>query len=318
MIDFRRLSRERHKILVVDDDPHVHSMTSMVLKPMTFAGRGLDILTARSGEDALNILALSPNVAVVLLDVVMETEHAGLEVCRRIRDELDNQLVRILLRTGRPAAAPEREVTQRYDIDGYLSKADLTAARLFSAVRTSLKAFHELARLERHRVAFGRIDDDMLAIRAYESVESMLERIVKTGSAVLDASEMAVHLHLTGDADREYSLLHADGRTAVETDLQSTLLTRRITAWIREHDASFHREGVREPDIFERGILVRFVLDHGLGDGWLFAVVEDRDKFARHCLGLLARHGANCFYGAAAQRRMEWTRNRPGAVVVGL
>ena len=318
MIDFRRLSRERHKILLVDDDRDVHLLSRMVLKSMSYAGRGVEILTAKSGEEALHILASCPNIAVVLLDVVMETDRSGLETCDRIRNDLANSFVRILLRTGQPGAAPERDVIQRYDIDGYLAKGDLTAARLFSSVRTSLKAFTELTRLEHHRAAFQKIDDTMLSMRSYESVESMLERIVKTGIDVLDASELAVHLALSTDAEREYSLLHAVGHDAVETDMRCTLLHRRITSWIREHDVLFHSEGVREPEIFENGLLVRFVLDHGLGEGWIFAVVEDRDKLARHCLSLISRHAANCFYGAAAQRQIDWSMQRPAAVALNL
>lgn len=318
MIDFQRLSRERHKILLVDDDHDVHLLSRMVLKSMSYGGRGVEILTARSGEEALHILASCPNVAVILLDVVMETDRSGLDTCDHIRNDLGNAFVRILLRTGQPGAAPERDVIQRYDIDGYLAKGDLTAARLFSTVRTSLKAFTELTRLEHHRAAFQKIDDDMLAIRAYESVESMLERVVQTGSEVLNASELAVHLSLSTDVDREYSLLHAAGLDAVETDLRCTLLQRRITSWAREHDMLFHSEGVREPEIFENGLLVRFVLDHGLGEGWLFAVVEDRNKLSRHCLSLITRHAANCFYGAAAQRQIDVSARRPPGMALSL
>jgi len=42
----------------------------------------------------------------VLLDVIMETDQAGLDLVEFIRDTLKNETVRIILRTGQPGQAP--------------------------------------------------------------------------------------------------------------------------------------------------------------------------------------------------------------------
>ena len=122
------------KILIVDDEPDVHSMTRLALRDMRYRDRPLELLSAYSAAEGYAMLAEHPDIAIVLLDVVMETDNAGLLLAGRIREELGNQLVRIVLRTGQPGQAPEEEVIVEYDINDYKSKTELTARKLFVMV----------------------------------------------------------------------------------------------------------------------------------------------------------------------------------------
>src|SRR5438552_7535019 len=141
----------KHRILIVDDEPDISMVTKLSLKGVSYRGRSIEFETAASGKEAIDAMKVRPDTSVILLDVVMETSTAGLDACRTIREELGNKLVRILLRTGQPGAAPEKQTIDEYDIDGYLPKAELTTNRLYAAVRTALKAYEELIELERHR-----------------------------------------------------------------------------------------------------------------------------------------------------------------------
>ena len=119
------------KLLIVDDEEEVHVITRMVLEGLSFSGKGLTFLSAYSAQEAREILLEQRDIAVILLDVVMETGQAGLELVEIIRSELGNRMVRIILRTGQPGQAPEREVITRYDINDYKHKTELTAQKLF-------------------------------------------------------------------------------------------------------------------------------------------------------------------------------------------
>ena len=117
------------KVLIADDEPEVHEVTRLVLGGFRFEERPLSFLSAYSAAEAFELIRAQPDIAVLLLDVVMETEHAGLEIVRRIRQELGNHRVRIVLRTGQPGQAPEQHVISSYDINDYKEKPELTAAR---------------------------------------------------------------------------------------------------------------------------------------------------------------------------------------------
>ena len=139
------------KVLIVDDEEEVHVVTRLVLNEITFENRKIVCLSAHSAREGYEILAAAPDIAVVLLDVVMETSQAGLELVQRIREDLGNPFVRIVLRTGQPGQAPEREVITRYDINDYKHKTELTAQRLFTTVIAALRAYRGLRTIDRSK-----------------------------------------------------------------------------------------------------------------------------------------------------------------------
>ncbi len=109
----------RWKVAVVDDDPAVHDGTRFALADYNLHGRGLELISARSAAEARELFRNHPDLAVILLDVVMETEGAGLEQVQFVRTEHKNEAVRIILRTGLPGKAPERRVVVYYDINDF-------------------------------------------------------------------------------------------------------------------------------------------------------------------------------------------------------
>ncbi len=97
---------EPWKILVVDDDDEVHALTRLVLRHVRFRQRRLQLIEAVSAAEARLLLERHPDIALALVDVVMETPHAGLELVRHIREVLGNRAIRLILRTGQPAFSP--------------------------------------------------------------------------------------------------------------------------------------------------------------------------------------------------------------------
>src|SRR5262245_44026782 len=203
------------RVLVVDDEPDIHAVTKLSLKGLKLGGRGVELLAAASGKEALEVLRDTPDVGVMLLDVVMETDSAGLEACRKVRSDLGNHFVRILLRTGQPGVAPERQTIDEYDIDGYLPKAEMSSTKLYSAVRTALKAYEELVELERHRSLLAALHDCVAALHSFAPLPETLQRVLDT-AALFSPAPLAVlfletfeeqgnprrfFLHLSTDAD---------------------------------------------------------------------------------------------------------------------
>ncbi|HET6718857.1 MAG TPA: HD domain-containing phosphohydrolase [Rhodocyclaceae bacterium] len=138
------------KVMIVDDEPGVHAATRLALRGISFRGRGLQFISAYSGKEALEKLRENDDTAMIFLDVVMETSSAGLVAARQIREEGFN-LVRIVLRTGHPGYAPEREVVVNYDIHDYKEKSSLDFSKLFTCLISALRAYDDLVAIEQHR-----------------------------------------------------------------------------------------------------------------------------------------------------------------------
>jgi putative nucleotidyltransferase with HDIG domain len=150
-------ARHPWRVLVVDDDDEVHQVTRLVLSSFRFDERPLELLSAHSGREAFELLQRHEDVAVILLDVVMESELAGLDLVRRIRGELGNPFVRIILRTGQPGQAPEQQVIAAYDINDYKDKTELTAQKLATTMYAALRAYRDIRTIESHRRGLERV-----------------------------------------------------------------------------------------------------------------------------------------------------------------
>ncbi len=139
------------KVMIVDDEPEVHRITKITLNKFEFDNRPIEFLHAYSAAEAKELLATTPDVALLLLDVVMEFDHAGLDVVKFVRDELQNKMVRIVLRTGQPGQAPEDDVVTNYDINDYKDKTELTSQKLRTLLRASLRSYRDIRTLESNR-----------------------------------------------------------------------------------------------------------------------------------------------------------------------
>lgn len=175
-------NRKKWKIIIADDEQEVHAITRMVLDDYTFEGQKLDFLSAYTGKETLRLVREHPDTAVILLDVVMEADDSGLVAARDIRKELKNRFVRIVLRTGQPGRAPEKEVITEYDINDYKEKTELTAQKLFTTITSSLRAYRDLRAIDRNRKGLEKIIDSsahLFEIQSYRKfAEGMLIQLL--------------------------------------------------------------------------------------------------------------------------------------------
>ena len=134
-------------VLIVDDDPDVIAVSKLAMKNFIIDGVPIKLFAASSKAEAIELLsgplggAALPYISVAFIDVVMESDQAGLDLCRHIREAMMNRLTQIYIRTGQPGIAPEREVIDRYDINGYFSKAEMTEDKLYSLVKAGIRQF---------------------------------------------------------------------------------------------------------------------------------------------------------------------------------
>jgi len=136
------------KILVVDDEESVHAVTKSALKGIVIEGRHLEIISALSGKEAREKLNKYDDISLALIDVIMETATAGLDLVDYIRQELRNSRIRLVIRTGQPDDVPERQIINQYDINDYKEKTELTVDKLYTVIRSSIKQYTQLIELE--------------------------------------------------------------------------------------------------------------------------------------------------------------------------
>ena len=174
------------KVLIVDDEPDIHAATRLAIKDIVYKERPLALLNAHSAAEGFAVMQEHDDIALILLDVVMETDDAGLVLVERIRDELKNACTRIVLRTGQPGQAPEQQVILEYDINDYKSKTELTVQKLFTTVISSLRAYENLLSIEKNRQGLSKIINGTAELFQTYSLKEFAAGVLKQISVLLD------------------------------------------------------------------------------------------------------------------------------------
>lgn len=294
------MTQPEYRVLIVDDEPDIHSVTRMTLKKIKFNGVRITIGSAYSGQEALEDMKNNPHTAVVLLDVVMEKATAGLDACRKIRTELNNPFVRVLLRTGQPAISPEREVIEQYDIDDYLPKAEVTNNRLYTAVRTAMKAHDEIMKLERQRTMLALLNDSALLLHSFIPMETQLTHILETAQAIAPGPIAILNLQTSEKTGEAKSILVHQSTDPDPS--RSEGIAKEIAAKVAaDPEASL----LIEPQPFQRGYLLPLTLNRDLGSGWLYVENQLEDATVRDTIKVLATHATNALYSAITESLLK-------------
>jgi len=200
------------KIAVIDDDHAVHEGTRFALSDYSLNGQTLEILSAYSAAEGRALMRAHPDVAAVLLDVIMETDAAGLDLVEYIRNDLRNETVRIILRTGQPGQAPERRIIVQYDINDYKAKTELTADKLFTSLTAALRSYQQLERMVQTRRGLEIIIDAASTLYDFRSMQRLAEGVLTQIASLLnvDCAGILV-LRDGGDVSDDFSVLAGSG-----------------------------------------------------------------------------------------------------------
>ncbi|MDP4145179.1 MAG: HD domain-containing protein [Bacillota bacterium] len=197
-------------ILIVDDEAEVHNISKLVLNDFEFDNKTLNFISAYSGEEAKRIMRENDNIAVILLDVVMETEDAGLRVVKYVREELGNDITRIILRTGQPGQAPEKRIVVDYDIDDYKEKTELTSVKLFTTLVSVLRTYRNMLKIDSTNKQLQSLNVE---------IENTQKEIVFTLGEVAEARSKETGNHVKRVAEYSYILAKALGLSTNEAEL---------------------------------------------------------------------------------------------------
>ena len=207
-VNQRQVNIDKWKVIIADDEPDVHRATQIALGNLIFEGKPVVFISAYSGEECKRLINVHTDAALILLDVVMETNDAGLRLVKYIREELDNHQIRIVLRTGNSGEGPDDSVILNYDINDYKLKVELTRQNLLTTLLASLRAYRDIITIEHQKIKLAQaleklqVSQTQLEEYAFTLEKKIAERTSALETANLQLQRLAAMDGLTQVANR--------------------------------------------------------------------------------------------------------------------
>lgn len=191
------------RVLLVDDDEQMHQITRIALSGFEFQNRQLELISAFSAEQARAMLQVEDDIAIALIDVVMETEHAGLDLVKYIRTEQHNRLIRLVLRTGQAGQAPEDIVIKEYEIDDYKEKTELTTQKLRTLLYSMLRSYRDLCLIEEQKEGLSRVIEASANVQNTTSLKTYATTVLYQLTSLLKLDASAFYCLVQPSSDGE-------------------------------------------------------------------------------------------------------------------
>lgn len=295
------------KIMIVDDDESIHQVTKLALNNVYFANRDITFISCYSGTEAQKAILEHTDTALILLDVVMETDHAGLDTARFIREEAKNSFVRIILRTGQPGQAPEREVITQYDINDYKEKTELTSTKLFTLLYSSLRSYTDIITIEENKRGLENVIEASANIFELTSLNKFSNAILEQLSSLLKISPGVVFLHnggLTANCiENGYEIIGATGEF-------EDAIGKNANAVLEEHQLVLldHALKNKQSSFMAECFLGYFESKLGKQSLVYISGIERLDEMDRSLIELFARNVSIAYENAHLHQNLEDTQ----------
>ncbi len=261
--------KSSYKIMIADDDNEIHTVTKMILKDFNFEGKNLSFIDTYSGKETMEALKNNQDIAVLFLDVVMEENNSGLFIVDYLRNTLNNNLTRIILRTGQPGEAPEDKVIREYDINDYRLKTELTVQRLNTSLYAALRSYRDITKLERNKRGLEKMIEASSEMFQHNSLSDFLSSILDQVANfyqddlemlyVRESEENAPSGFIASNDENEFVVIAANGKyePLVGKNINDIPELDKIREKIIESDTENNRVTV-----FDGGFIVKQYSNH--------------------------------------------------------
>lgn len=245
------------KILIVDDEQDVHLVTKMVLAGLEFNGRGVEFIHAYSAFEAQERIIDHADVAVAIVDVVMEQDDSGLQLVKWLRSDYGNRHLRIILRTGQPGMAPEDNIIEHYEINDYKAKSELSSQKLKTSIIAALRSYRDIVTIERTREGLQMMLDASAHFYTKDSINQFTQGLMHQIIALLQLDENPRYLHQGGVfvfSQPDYQILSSygifSGREGSYLTQEEKMLIDKHTDMLECDDACTNQKGFENEVVF--------------------------------------------------------------------
>ncbi|MBJ7552186.1 HD domain-containing phosphohydrolase [Marinomonas ostreistagni] len=205
---------EPWKVALIDDEDDIIAVSEMVLKRLLVDDRPLKFLKAHSAKEAMKLFEENSDIAIAMVDVVMENDHAGLDLVKWIRESHKNTSTRLVLRTGQPGQAPEEDVIRDYDINDYKNKTELNSTRLKTTIYSAIRSYRDIKEVEQGHKGLEDVVNATTRVLQSNSSEEFCAQVYEELKALTADESISLNLYYRNRnvlGQQEYLKMFYDG-----------------------------------------------------------------------------------------------------------
>jgi len=136
------------KVLISDDDEGIHQITNLILSKEKFDDISIELINKYSAKETIEYLKTHDDIAVIILDMIMEKDDSGISVINEIRDTIKNKHIRIVIRTGQASDKSIYKLINDYEINDYKEKNNLRAMDLKTTLTFALRGYKDIKEIQ--------------------------------------------------------------------------------------------------------------------------------------------------------------------------
>ncbi|WMM24210.1 DUF3369 domain-containing protein [Tissierella sp. MB52-C2] len=148
---------EKWNILIIDNDNFIHQIIKEMNKDLTFEGKSINFHSAYNTKEAIKILEKNKDIVLVLLEMFIEKEDSGLDLVKYIREDIEDEDIRILLMTEKNINGLEDNIILNYDINGYERKSELLCRKMSTVILSSIRSFKDIRVMRNNRKSMEKV-----------------------------------------------------------------------------------------------------------------------------------------------------------------
>lgn len=294
-------------IALIDDEPQVHEVTQLVLRSFQFEQRPIKIINTYSAAEARKLFESRDDIALAIVDVVMETDDAGLELIHYIRKNLNNAYTRLVLRTGQPGQAPESQVIQEYDIHDYKDKTELTDTKLKTLLYSALRSYRDICLIKANKLGLERIIESANNLVVSDNLKIFSSAVLEQLTRIIGLDKNAIYanvssIYATQHKNPSYRILAVTGELFEHTKLGSNEIPESV--------APFFNNAMREKkSIHLDNHYVGFYTTPSGGQNLLFVTLKDKlSPLDHHLLDIFSDSVAVAYENLILREEIQTTQ----------
>jgi len=177
------------KILIVSDEEKLHKISAIVFNDFRFHGKKVEFINAYSYYTGVKEITNNSDIAVVIIDIMIEDEILGLKLVKYIRKYLNNKYTRIILQSNTSEELRKKDIILNYDINDYKGKDELTSLNLFTGIVTALRGYKDITIIEENRKLLKKIMEISNKLYSLGSEEEFVSTLLFEMISILNMAD---------------------------------------------------------------------------------------------------------------------------------